>query len=536
MPTFFEVVELPWNTAIGGMLTEDFEKKLFYVGCSWHICPRTATPTKKMRRGQQSPKETHKRDFQAMNHQEEEQAIWAQIVEDLRSTGSVGAYGFESYISKLNLRCDTGTKLVLEYPQDMPIDWVEINYHDHIVSAAAKVLNAARTIEYVVRGAEDTNAANHRTEQSAEHPAEKETAPANTPAPRRTRRSGGGFSSGLNSDYTFDGYVVGSNNEFAYAAAQAVVNSRKCKYNPLFVHGESGLGKTHLLQAIGNAIREKDENAHVLYITSEDFTNAYIEALTKKGDTLNSFRRKYRKADVLLIDDVQFLARAGKTQEEFFHTFNALFESGKQIVLSADCPAAHITNLEARLTSRFEQGLTVSLQPPCYETRVAILRKKLRRQWKEDLLSSEVIDFLAKNVTHSVRALEGALVRMTSYASFARREITVADARVQLKDLLRQERGSKVSVSEIQQRVADEFRIRLADINGRRRTAAIAHPRQVAMYLARKHTEVSLQDIGAAFGGRDHGTVLHATRTIEQKLREDAELRSVVERLAAAFA
>ena len=472
-----------------------------------------------------------------MNQQEQEQATWTQIVEELRSTGSVGAYGFESYISKLSLRCDTGTKLLVEYPQDMPIDWVEINYHDHIVSAAAKVLNAARTIEYIAAGAEEAPAAPKTAEKLAAKSAaaDKKESPARSTA-RRTRRSSTPFNSGLNEDYTFDGYVVGSNNEFAYAAAQAVVNSRKCKYNPLFVHGESGLGKTHLLQAIGNAIREKDENAHVLYITSEDFTNAYIDAISKKGDALNAFRRKYRKADVLLIDDVQFLARAGKTQEEFFHTFNALFESGKQIVLSADCPAAHITNLESRLTSRFEQGLTVSLQPPCYETRVAILRKKLRQQWKEDLLSNEVVEFLAKNVTHSVRALEGALVRMTSYASFARREITVADARIQLKDLLRQERGSKVSVSEIQQRVADEFQIRLADINGRRRTAAIAHPRQVAMYLARKHTEVSLQDIGAAFGGRDHGTVLHAARTIEQKMQDDAELRSVVDRLAAAFA
>ena len=472
-----------------------------------------------------------------MNHKEEEQAIWAQIVEDLRATGRVGAYGFESYISKLNLRCDTGTKLLLEYPQDLPIDWVEINYHDHLVSAAAKVLNAARTIEYVAAGSEDTdNEPTPAPEKKKNTSAKAAPAGEKATAPRRTRRSSTPFNSGLNEDYTFDGYVVGSNNEFAYAAAQAVVNSRKCKYNPLFVHGESGLGKTHLLQAIGNAIREKDENAHVLYITSEDFTNAYIDALSKKGDALNSFRRKYRKADVLLIDDVQFLARAGKTQEEFFHTFNALFESGKQIVLSADCPAAHITNLEARLTSRFEQGLTVSLQPPCYETRVAILRKKLRQQWKEDLLSNEVVEFLAKNVTHSVRALEGALVRMTSYASFARRDITVADARIQLKDLLRQERGSKVSVSEIQQRVADEFQIRLADINGRRRTAAIAHPRQVAMYLARKHTEASLQDIGAAFGGRDHGTVLHAARTIEEKMRDDAGLRAVVERLAAALA
>ena len=473
-----------------------------------------------------------------MNQQEKEQAIWAQIADDLRSVGSVGEYGFETYISKLRLLRDTGTKLVLEYPQDIVFDWFEINYHDQIVNAAARVLNAARTIEYVAAGA--TEEAAEETEQVAEKNITPCTATVSTEekatAKRRTRRSSTPVNSGLNADYTFDGYVVGSNNEFAYAAAQAIVNNRDCKYNPLFVHGDSGLGKTHLLQAIGNAIQARNEGTQVLYVTSEDFTNAYIEAIAKKGDALNAFRRKYRKADVLLIDDVQFMARAGKTQEEFFHTFNALFESGKQIILSADCPAANITNLEARLTSRFEQGLTVSLQAPDYETRMAILRNKLRKQWKSDLLSNEVLEFLAKNVTHSIRALEGALVRMTSYASFARRAVTVADARIQLKDLLRQQRTNKISVSEIQQRVAEEFNIRLADINGRRRTAAIAHPRQVAMYLARKHTDTSLQDIGAAFGGRDHGTVLHAARTIEQKLKDDSELRSVVNRLAAAFA
>ena len=473
-----------------------------------------------------------------MNQQEKEQAIWAQIADDLRSVGSVGEYGFETYISKLRLLRDTGTKLVLEYPQDIVFDWFEINYHDQIVNAAARVLNAARTIEYVAAGA--TEEAAEETEQVAEKNITPCTATVSTEekatAKRRTRRSSTPANCGLNADYTFDGYVVGSNNEFAYAAAQAIVNNRDCKYNPLFVHGDSGLGKTHLLQAIGNAIQARNEGTQVLYVTSEDFTNAYIEAIAKKGDALNAFRRKYRKADVLLIDDVQFMARAGKTQEEFFHTFNALFESGKQIILSADCPAANITNLEARLTSRFEQGLTVSLQAPDYETRMAILRNKLRKQWKSDLLSNEVLEFLAKNVTHSIRALEGALVRMTSYASFARRTVTVADARIQLKDLLRQQRTNKISVSEIQQRVAEEFNIRLADINGRRRTAAIAHPRQVAMYLARKHTDTSLQDIGAAFGGRDHGTVLHAARTIEQKLKDDSELRSVVDRLAAAFA
>ena len=237
---------------------------------------------------------------------------------------------------------------------------------------------------------------------------------------------------------------------------------------------------------------------------------------------------------VLLIDDVQFLARTSKTQEEFFHTFNALFASGKQIVLSADCPACAITSLEQRLVSRFEQGLTVSLLPPDYETRLAILRSRLKHG-RNKLLTPEVIEFLATHVTRSVRALEGAFVQLTTYASFCNRTLSVADARAQLRDQLRSHRGgnSSVSIADIQQRVADEFNIRVADLNGRRRTALVAQGRQVAMYLARKHTGRSLQDIGAAFGGRDHGTVLHAERSIEQKMAADTLLNERVQRLTA---
>lgn len=338
---------------------------------------------------------------------------------------------------------------------------------------------------------------------------------------------------GLNSDFTFDSFIVGGSSEFAVAAAKAVVNAPRSIYNPLFIHGASGLGKTHLLQAIGNAIREKDENTQVLYVTSEDFTNAYIEAISAQGDALSNFRRKYRRADVLLIDDIQFLSQKGKTQEEFFHTFNALFSSGKQIVLSADCPASRITKLDARLTSRFEQGLTVSLETPDLETRIAILRNK-RRQWRSELINDEVIDFLAHSVTRSVRRLEGALIRLATLASFSQQSPSINMARQQLSDLLKEEKNTLgISIEEIQHRVADEFHIRVTDLNGRRRTADVAHPRQVAMFLARRHTQNSLQDIGAAFGGRDHGTVIHAAKTVAKKLENDLELQCAIERITA---
>lgn len=463
-----------------------------------------------------------------MDNKETFTAVWAQIQENLRTQCDVSSFAMESYLSKLSLVADNGTTLIFSYPAEMMIDWVEINYREPLIVAATHVLKAARRIEF----REEGQTANEQVPPTPPAPATaKKAARTSRSTPRRSKP----LNSGLNTDYTFESFIVGGSNNFAYSAAKAVASGTPGIYNPLFIHGESGLGKTHLLQAIGNAIRERDENAQVLYLTSETFMNDYIDALSHKGEHLNAFRRKYRKADVLLIDDVQFLARAARTQEEFFHTFNALFESGKQIVLTADCPAGAIVNMEPRLVSRFEQGLTVSLLAPDYETRVAILRKKLR-QWNSERISPDVVDFLAKNITHSVRALEGALVRLSTFANFCNRCLSVADARAQLHDLLRQNRGENISVETIQQRVAEEFKVRVADINGRRRTADIALSRQVAMYLARKHTQRSLQDVGAAFGGRDHGTVLHAERAVEGKMAADAELRDRISRISATLA
>lgn len=466
---------------------------------------------------------------QAMNQQEKESKLWDSIKADMERLGSVGAYGFEAYISELTLKQDTGTKLVFEYPAGFLIDWVEMNYLAHIKNSAARVMDAAREICFVAAG-------EMRAEQVEEAPVRaKNDKAVSTQGKERNKKPINKkvlANSGLNGDFTFENFIEGANSEFAYAAAKAVATAEKEFYNPLFIYGDSGLGKTHLLHAIGNAIREHRENAQVVYVTSEDFTNSYIEAISRKGEALNNFRRKYRKADVLLIDDVQFLASKGKTQEEFFHTFNALFSSGKQIVLSSDCPASEITTLDKRLQSRFEQGLSVELLPPNYETRMAILRHKVR-QWKCNVASPELLEFLARNITRSVRTLEGALVRIGTYSSFSNRKVTVAEAKKLLKDLLNTEKVSTISVDEIQRRVAEEFNIRQADLNGRRRTADIAHPRQIAMYLARRYTQLSLQDIGAAFGGRDHGTVIHASKTIETKMRQDPDLRAVINRMAA---
>ena len=466
-----------------------------------------------------------------MNHQEKEKALWEEIMEDLRVQGNVAAYGFETYISQLTLKKDTGTKLILEYPVGMLVEWVESYYAADITMSASRVLKAARELEFVQAEAEPVLSPAPETYTRPSTPVVSVT-----PTNRRKPQSKAKYDSGLNTDLTFDNFVVGSNSEFAVAAAHAVVNAPSSMYNPLFIHGASGLGKTHLLCAIGNAMREKNENVRVQYVTSEDFTNTYIDAISRKGDALSNFRSKYRKADVLLIDDIQFLSQKDKTQEEFFHTFNALFASGKQIVLASDCPAADISRLDDRLTSRFEQGLTVALTVPDLETRIAILRQK-RRMWKGDLISDEVLEYLAKNITKSVRRLEGALIRLATFASFSQKRPTVMEARMQLRDMMHEEKNvTDVSISDIQNLVAQEFKIRVADINGRRRTANVAHPRQIAMYLARKHTQSSLQDIGAAFGGRDHGTVIHATKTIEDKMSQDAQLSEVINRLSAQFA
>lgn len=462
---------------------------------------------------------------------QENETIWAHILEDMCTLGQAGGYASD-FVSKLRLIEDTGTKLIIEYPSDMPFIWLEMNYSDSIALSASRVLEGTRELEYVEAGSILEEKAKEPSPAAVE--TVKESPQRRVPARQPRSNTASKMQTQLNADYTFENYVVGANNQLAYAAAQALVNTQERIFNPLFIYGNSGMGKTHLMHAIGNALRERRENVRVLYVTSEQFTNAYIEAIRKRGDALELFRKKFRKVDVLLIDDVQFMARADKTQEEFFHTFNALFESGKQIVLSADCPAARITKMDDRLKTRFSQGMTVELTAPCYEMRMAILRQKMQR-WKTNLLSDEVIEFLARNITQSVRALEGALVRTSTIASFSKSCPSIAFLRTNLADLMVQQASTGVTIADIKQRVANEFGLRVEDLDSRRRLASLAHPRQVAMFMARRLTSCSLQDIGAAFG-RDHSTVLHALRNVESKLSTDAALRDMVGRFEEALA
>ncbi len=328
----------------------------------------------------------------------------------------------------------------------------------------------------------------------------------------------------FNPKNTFDSFVVGANNNFACAAARAVAEAPGKSYNPLFLYGGVGLGKTHLLHAIGQHVGASKKGARVAYVSSEKFTNEYIDSI--QNNKIANFRKKYRQSDVLLIDDVQFLAGKERIQEEFFHTFNALHEAHRQIVLTCDRPASEIHGLEHRLVSRFEWGLVTDLQPPDVEMRLAILKKKA--QIMNVNLPDDIVNFLANRIRTNIRRLEGALIRVASYASLTGKKLSIEVVEGLLREILHEEGRYTVSIEAIQKKVAEHFDIRLADMTSKRRPENIAFPRQIAMYFSRQLTESSLNAIGEAFGGRDHGTVLHACRLVKNRMEVDANVRQVV--------
>ena len=330
----------------------------------------------------------------------------------------------------------------------------------------------------------------------------------------------------FNSKYTFDAFVVGPSNRFAHAASMAVAEAPAKAYNPLFIYGPVGLGKTHLMHAIGQEILRRTPNLRVLYITSEKFTNQLINAI-KTGTTVK-FREKYRSVDCLLIDDIQFIAGKEATMEEFFHTFNTLYDVHKQIVVTSDKPPKDINNLEERLVSRFEWGLVTDIQPPDYETRTAILRKKAER---ENLhIPDSVTSFIADRIKSNIRELEGALIRVVAYSKLVGKEVDEVVAYEVLKDLI-VENQKKITVDLIQRRVAEYFEVRPSDMTAKRRSRSIVYPRHLAMFLSREMTSLSLPEIGEQFGGRDHTTVLHAYEKIKKDIKRDQKVKSLVDKL-----
>lgn len=335
------------------------------------------------------------------------------------------------------------------------------------------------------------------------------------------------MSTTLNPKYTFTSFVIGNSNRFAHAASLAVAESPAKAYNPLFIYGGVGLGKTHLMHAIGHYILENNPNAKVEYVSSEKFTNELINAI--KDDKNEEFRNKYRKVDVLLIDDIQFIAGKERTQEEFFHTFNTLHDANKQIILSSDRPPKEIPTLEDRLRSRFEWGLIADIQIPDFETRMAILKKKAEVEKLN--VANEVMVYIATKIKSNIRELEGALIRIVAYSSLTNREITVDLATDALKDIISKKQGKNITIAIIQDLVASYFNLRVEELKSQRRTRNVAYPRQIAMYLSRKLTDMSLPKIGEEFGGRDHTTVIHAYEKISDKLNNDESLQHTIEDL-----
>lgn len=332
----------------------------------------------------------------------------------------------------------------------------------------------------------------------------------------------------LNPKYTFDSFVIGNSNRFAHAASLAVAESPAKAYNPLFIYGGVGLGKTHLMHAIGHYILKTNPKAKVVYVSSEKFTNELINSI--KDDKNVDFRNKYRNVDVLLIDDIQFIAGKERTQEEFFHTFNALHEANKQIILSSDRPPKEIPTLEDRLRSRFEWGLIADIQPPDFETRIAILKKKADVEKLN--IPNEVMVYIASQIKSNIRELEGALIRIVAYSSLTNREVSVDLASEALKDIISNKQSKHITIDLIQDVVSSYYNLKVEDLKSQRRTRNVAFPRQIAMYLCRKLTDMSLPKIGEEFGGRDHTTVIHAYEKISEALQSDEALQNTINDLS----
>jgi chromosomal replication initiator protein len=437
--------------------------------------------------------------------------IWSAAQEHLRSMLSPDTYNL--WFAPLRACGQDNNGIVLEVANDFCEVWLKDNYMGLLQDVVA--LASGHQLQIKFRVGLGNGAAQAASQQVQESVKPAELAP---------ERISGNHDLSFNPKNTFETFVVGNNNNFAYAAALAVAQSPGKSYNPLFLYGGVGLGKTHLLHAIGQHVAGHKKGARVAFVSSEKFTNEYIDGI--QNNQLAKFRKKYRQTDVLLIDDIQFLAGKERIQEEFFHTFNALHEAHKQIVLTCDRPASEIQNLEHRLVSRFEWGLVTDLQPPDVEMRLAILKKKAQLMGVQ--LPEEIIQFLANRIRTNIRRLEGALIRVASYAALTGKKLSLEVVEGLLREILHEEGRYSISIETIQKKVAEHFDIRLADMTSKRRPENIAFPRQVAMFLSRQMTESSLSTIGEAFGGRDHGTVLHACRLVKDRMEVDAHVRQVV--------
>lgn len=413
---------------------------------------------------------------------------------------------YDTWLSQTTVKDLTNDVLTVMVPNDFIKNWLDQRY--------TKVID---TLLYEMTGAELNVKFRIIDEAEEEEKLEKPMPPddnINTFTPNM-----------LNPKYTFDTFVVGAANRFAHAACLAVAEAPAKSYNPLFIYGGVGLGKTHLMHAIGHYVREYHPERKVAYLSSEKFTNEFINSIM--DNKADHFRNKYRNVDILLVDDIQFLAGKEQTQEEFFHTFNTLHEENKQIIISSDRPPREIPTLEERLRSRFEWGLITDISPPDLETRIAILSKKAKAEGLDDI-SNDVMLYIANQINTNIRELEGALIRVIAYSSLVNQDIDVQLTTEALKDIIPNNRPKKITVKSIQQLIAKKYNITVEEILSKKRTKSIAFPRQIAMYMAREMTDMSLPKIGEEFGGRDHTTIIHGHKKITEEIKQDQTIASEI--------
>lgn len=444
---------------------------------------------------------------------------WRGALESLRAR--LGSEVVGRWFDPLRVASVTDQAVVIEAPNAFFRDWVAAHYLE-----ALRPLVGGRELQLVTTAAASIASVLPTVLAPAALVASRASGGAAAEEDPASSAADSAWTRPLNLKFTFDRFVVGPSNRFAHAASMAVAESPAKAYNPLFIYGGVGLGKTHLMQAIGHAIQSRWPARRVVLISSEGFTNELITAIQTK--TTAKFRDRYRTVDVLLIDDIHFIAEKEATQEEFFHTFNALYDAHKQIVMSSDRSPKAIAGLEDRLVNRFEWGLVTDIQPPDLETRIAILRKKAEEAHVD--VAHGVIEFIARQITSNIRELEGALIRVVAYCNLFNKPQTVMVAQDVLKDMVK-EVSSRITLEAIQRSIADYFQIDLTEIRGIKRQRSILYPRQVAMYLCRRLTDASLPEIGRAFGGRDHTTVLHAVDKIEREITQDVHKKHLIEQL-----
>ncbi|EUJ28630.1 Chromosomal replication initiator protein DnaA [Listeria grayi] len=431
------------------------------------------------------------------------EAIWQEALQVVKKNMSKPSY--DTWMKSTTAHSLEGNHFIISAPNNFVRDWLEKSYTQFIATILQEITGNTYDVQFI----------DGEQEEKFEYVTPKKHLDDIEENPENSKHM-------LNPRYVFDTFVIGSGNRFAHAASLAVAEAPAKAYNPLFIYGGVGLGKTHLMHAVGHYVQQHKENANVMYLSSEKFTNEFISSI--RDNKSEEFRAKYRNVDVLLIDDIQFLAGKEGTQEEFFHTFNTLYDEQKQIIISSDRPPKEIPTLEDRLRSRFEWGLITDITPPDLETRIAILRKKAKADGLD--IPNEVMLYIANQIDSNIRELEGALIRVVAYSSLVNKDITAGLAAEALKDIIPNNKPTVITIKAIQAAVGEYYHVRLEDFKAKKRTKSIAYPRQIAMYLSRELTDASLPKIGDEFGGRDHTTVIHAHEKITQLIKSDMNLKN----------